>query len=366
MFFQVYGDNSVYQFLGFILAFCGLVLLNELARRTKYGGIISFFVIPVILAIYFIVIYICAGLGQSWALNNGTYVYMNGWFHYAKLYAADFGSAGFILLKYKWWIGNTKWFKVYPFVIVAINILIAVVSDFESAIKGYINMKEKGTRWWLSSEGVWLYGGWWNVLNGIAGLINIFCMTDWWGIYSSKDKNDMLWPDMTWMYILSYDIWNFEYTYNNLPTHSWYCGMALLLAPTFANHFWNKGGWIQNRAYTLTFWCMFAQVFPKFQDDSVFSVIPSVYKDGFFKKEIEPKEADPSSQGFFAALSILINIYVICTIIKKWIENKKNPYFKAIFDDSEDYKEAYKKIDFEIENLSLDSTEPLAINSDNV
>ena len=32
---------------------------------------------------------------------------------------------------------------------------------------------------------------------------------------------------------------------------AWYCGLALLLAPTFANALWNKGGWIQNRANTL-------------------------------------------------------------------------------------------------------------------
>ncbi len=100
-------------------------------------------------------------------------------------------------------------------------------------------LKEFGDRWWLSSENVWLYGGWWNWVNGIAGIVNIFCMTAWWGIYSSKDQKDMLWPDMTWCYILAYDLWNFEYTYNCLPTHSWYCGLALLLAPTFANHFWS-------------------------------------------------------------------------------------------------------------------------------
>lgn len=58
----------------------------------------------------------------------------------------------------------------------------------------------------------------------------------------------MLWPDMIWVYVLAYDIWNFQYTYLNLPTHSWYCGLALLLAPTFAAALWNKGGWIQNRA----------------------------------------------------------------------------------------------------------------------
>ena len=27
-----------------------------------------------------------------------------------------------------------------------------------------------------------------NVFNGLAGLINIFCMTGWWAVYSSKDE----------------------------------------------------------------------------------------------------------------------------------------------------------------------------------
>ena len=39
-----------------------------------------------------------------------------------------------------------------------------------------------------------LYGGWHNVFNGIAGILNIFVMTGWWGIYTSKKKQDMLWP----------------------------------------------------------------------------------------------------------------------------------------------------------------------------
>ena len=60
-------------------------------------------------------------------------------------------------------------------------------------------------KWWLSSEGVWLFGGWHNVFNGLAGLFNIFCMTAWWNVYSSKDKKDMIWADMTWVYILVYD-----------------------------------------------------------------------------------------------------------------------------------------------------------------
>ena len=192
MLFHVYGGNALYQWGAMILVLVGLILLNEVARRTKLGGLIIFGAVPVVLTIYFIVIAACAAAGQTWAVENQTHVYMNSWFHYMKLYASLAGCIGFMMIKYGWGIGKTHWFKAYPFVIVAINILIAVASDFESAINGWY-------KWWLSSEDVWLYGGWHNVMNGIAGLINIFCMTGWWAVYSSKDKKDMIWPPNTFM-----------------------------------------------------------------------------------------------------------------------------------------------------------------------
>ena len=189
-----------------------------------------------------------------------------------------------------------------------------------------------------------MYGGWWNWVNGIAGIINIFCMTAWWGIYSSKDKKDMLWPDMTWCYILAYDLWNFEYTYNCLPTHSWYCGLALLLAPTFANHFWNKGGWIQNRANTLALWCMFAQVFPLFQDNSVFTTITSVYADGFMNPAVRPTAANPTAQGVVAIIALVVNVVILASIIKRAKIQKKNPYKQEIFCDQKDFQEAMARV----------------------
>ena len=259
MFFQVYGANALSQWGMLIVVLLGLILLNEFARRTKLGGIITFLVVPLALTAYFLAIWWGVRSGAQWALENQTHIYMQGWFHYAKLYAATAGCIGFMMIKYKWGVGAKHWFKPFPFVIVGINILIACVSDFESAVMGW-------NKWWLTSEGVWQYGGWHNVMNGVAGLINIMCMTAWWNVYPSKDKKDMIWADMTWVYILIYDIWNFAYTYNCLPTHSWYCGIALLLAPTVAALLWNRGGWIQNRANTLAIWCMFAQVFPLFQE----------------------------------------------------------------------------------------------------
>ena len=84
-------------------------------------------------------------MGADWALNNQTYLYMNGWFHYAKIYAALAGCIGFMMIKYGWGIGKQHWFKPFPFVIVAINILIAVGSDFESGIRGAMALAATGT-----------------------------------------------------------------------------------------------------------------------------------------------------------------------------------------------------------------------------
>ncbi len=337
MLFQIYGENAGYQLLGWLLVFVGLILINEFARRSKFGGIACFLALPAGLTIYFISIYVGAAMGAQWALNNPTYLYMNSWFHYFKLYASTAGCIGFMMIKYGWGIGKKEWFKPFPFLIVAANILIAVVSDFESAIKGGLT-----GGWWLSSEGVWLYGGWWNWLNGIAGIINIFCMTGWWGIYKSKGQKDMLWPDMIFLYIIAYDVWNFQYTYLNLPTHAWYCGLALLLAPTVANALWNKGGWIQNRANTLALWCMFAQVFPLFQDNSVFTTLPVLYGDALPSTLLgaasAPATANPVAQGVISIASIAINALVLAIIIKRSVQQKKNPYKEEIFTDTKDFQ----------------------------
>lgn len=350
MLFQLYGEDAIYKLIGWVLVFAALVISNEIARRTKVGGLLFFIAIPVVLTVYFIAIQIGAASGAEWALNNDTYKYMNGWFHYAKLYAATAGCIGFMMIKYKWSIGSREWFKAFPFVIVAINILIAVGSDFESAVKGGIN-----GGWWYSNEGVWLYGGWWNWVNGIAGLINIFCMTGWWGVYSSKKKDDMLWPDMTVWFIVAYDIWNFTYTYNNLPTHTWYCGVALLLAPTFANALWNKGGWIQNRANTLAIWCMFAQVVPLFQVDTVFSTLPVLYKNTgaatgmelstYTLEQMNAAGAYPVAQGVVAILALVANVICIAVIIKRSIEQKKNPYKSEIFAGTKDFEQAMARVE---------------------
>ena len=173
MLFDVYGANAGFQWLGLFMVLGALILLNEFARRTKAGGIFMFIGVCAAMTVYCVVVEIGAAMGAEWALNNPTYQTMGGWFHYAKVYAATAGCIGFMMLKYSWGkIGRSHWFKAFPFVIVAINILIAVASDFESAIVAWDSS-------FVTDEGVLLNGGIHNVLNGCAGLLNILCMTGW-------------------------------------------------------------------------------------------------------------------------------------------------------------------------------------------
>ena len=194
-------------------------------------------------------------------------------------------------------------------------------SDFESAYHFFA----LGETTWVTSEGATQLAGWNNVFNGIAGIINIFCMTGWWSVYSSKDESDMLWPDMTWVYIIAYDIWNFCYTYNCLPHHAWYCGLALLLAPTVAAFAWNKGGWIQNRAFTLAIWCMFAQCFPAFQETSVFATKSTL---------------DPTTATVVSILALVANIAAIIYIAYRAKKLNVNPYKEDVFRGTSDWEKA--------------------------
>ena len=52
MLFHVYGGNALYQWGAMILVLVGLILLNEVARRTKIGGLIIFGAVPVLSLIH--------------------------------------------------------------------------------------------------------------------------------------------------------------------------------------------------------------------------------------------------------------------------------------------------------------------------
>jgi hypothetical protein len=123
---------------------------------------------------------------------------------------------------------------------------------------------------------------------------------------------------MCWFWIIAYDLWNFAYTYNCISDHSWYAGVALLLAPTLAAFFIQKGAWLQHRAQTLAIWCMFAQTFPAFIDESQFAV----------------KSTQNTTALFSASLVALIaNIAVLVYMIYKVVKTRRNPYTSELYTD---------------------------------
>lgn len=286
-----------------LVVFLALLGLNELARRFKWGGFFLFVILPLVLTF------------AVWPkTTEGTSV--DDWFHYAKVYSALAGSIGFWLIRHIKGASSKKWALCFPPLILAINIGEAIARDFQ--IYGlHLNTEV--------FEGMVTVSGSWNIMNGIAGILNIITITGWFGICISKDKSkDMLWPDMLWFWVIAYDIWNFAYTYNCIPNHSWYAGLALLIAPTFASFFIKKGAWLQHRAQTLAFWCMFAMTFPSFIDESQFAV----------------RSTHNTTALFLVSLAALLtNIAVFVYYAYKIIKTKRNPIKSELYTDLKEYKE---------------------------
>ncbi|GKX65299.1 DUF5692 family protein [Inconstantimicrobium mannanitabidum] len=301
-----------------ILIFAALFILNEITRRNKYAGFFCFVVLPVVLSILWFTV-----------LKDTTYT---DWFHLAKVYSSTAGCIGFWCIKYvrgknkttgkEWRLSEKKWALCFPPLILAINIAEAVSRDFQVGVQYAGGGK-------LADEAMYVLGGSWNFMNGIAGILNIITITGWLGICLRKKTNkdgsqDMLWPDMLWFWIIAYDLWNFAYTYNCLPDHAWYCGFALLLAPTVCAFTIGKGAWLQHRAQTLALWCMFAQTFPAFIDKGTFAVASTHNTVPLF---------------IFSLVALLANVAVFVYMIYKTAKTKRNPYLGELYTDLEKYKE---------------------------
>ena len=271
------------------------MLVNELARVNKWFALALFLVLPAILP--FTVWNHTAGEGSS----------VGDWFHWAKVYSALAGCLGFLAIRnIKGWSTN-KWALMFPPFILALNILEAVIRDFQSvSINGLV-------------DGILTIGGPWNIMNGIAGLINIITITGWMGIIISKDKKkDMVWPDMLWFWIIAYDIWNFAYVYNCVSDHAFYAGAALLVSCTIPAFFIKKGAWLQHRAQTLAIWMMFVMCFPSFVDTSIFAVKSS-------HNEV--------ALWIVSGLALASNVAVLVYEIYKIIKTKRNPLKEEIYTD---------------------------------
>jgi hypothetical protein len=312
------GASFATVWLMWLVVFAALFVANELSRRFKWIGFFCFIVLPVILSVLWFTV-----------LKNSAYL---DWFHLLKVYSSTAGCVGFWCIRHvrgknkdglEWRLADEKVALCFPPLILAINIIEAVVRDVEVGLNFAGGALDP-----MADVPVILLGGPWNFMNAAAGILNIITITGWFGVCLRKKTKrdggrDMLWPDMLWFWIIAYDLWNFAYTYNCLPHHSWYCGFALLLAPTICTFTVGRGAWLQHRAHTLALWCMFAQTFPTFQDVGRFRV-DSTYSPGVY-----------FTVSFIA---LLVNVLVLAYMIYKAAVTKRNPYKGELYTDLSSYK----------------------------
>ncbi len=294
-----------YTWLMFIAVTLGLILLNEFSRINKWTALLCFAVLPLVLTIF------------VWPNTAGADSSTGTWFHWVKVYSALAGCLGFLLIRMCKKVEQSKFRVIFPPLILAINILEACVRDFQCFnLNGIV-------------DGVMMVGGPWNIMNGIAGILNILTITGFMGIYVANDKRrDMMWPDMLWFWVIAYDIWNFAYVYNCVSDHSFYAGAALLIAPTLTAFFIKKGAWLQHRAHTLAFWMMFTMAYPTFVDDTIFSVKSS---------------HDPVALFVVSALALAANIAVVVYAVYRIKKYKLNPLKQEIYANLKVYNEVAAK-----------------------
>lgn len=278
-----------------------LIALNEVTRRWKWAGLAFFVALPVVLTIF--VWPHTAGAGSS----TGT------WFHWVKVYSALAGCLGFMALRYVPRLQRNRWMLMFPAAILALNITEAVVRDFQvSRLQGM-------------HDGVMMVGGAWNVMNGVAGILNILTICGWMGIIVSRDRSkDMVWPDMLWFWIVAYDLWNFAYVYNCVGDHAFYAGAALLISCTIPAFFLKKGAWLQHRAHTLALWMMFTMAVPTFVSSSMFSVDSS---------------HDPAALMTVSALSLAANVAVVVYQVRVIVTRRRHPLREELFTHLRPYRE---------------------------
>lgn len=298
LFYENYSVAGILTVLGLIAV---LLVINEVTRRSKVLSVVAYCVLPVVLGILIFTDVLGSPTGKTW-------------FGWVKVVSALIGIYGFMLIRFTK-LGKNKFAAIFPIMILSINILEAVYREIEVYFM-YGTMQ-------VDASGVVMLGGIWNILNAIAGVLCIVTLTGFVGIRASKDKSkDMIWPDMTWMYIIGYTLWNFAYVYNCISTRSMYAGFAILSAALIAEFLFKRGAWLQHRAQTLALYAMFS-LSVDFQSSANFQIVP-VYKESLWM--------------LISVISFLFNVGVFVYMIYTIKKHKKNPLKEEIYTHTNYYK----------------------------
>jgi hypothetical protein len=220
--FELFKWDAFTAKFSIIMSLVVMLLLNEIFRYFKWSGFIFFVGLSAVLSVL------------VWP-NQGI-VY---WFKWAKIYSVVTASVFFLLMRFTK-IHQYRFSKMFCVFFLAGNIAEAAAQDFSMGFTP-------------------------NMLNGVAGVLSILtCYYGWKGIKAdSSPQQDMIWPKMTVLWIIAYDVWNFVYVYLNFPASA-SAQLMVILAATIPAILIKKGTWLQARAYTLAAWFMFYFTFPEF------------------------------------------------------------------------------------------------------
>ena len=299
----MYESISWYAVVGWLGLLAVTLALNELTRRSKWFALLMFAVLPAYLAF------------AVWPETAGPGTTMGVWFYHVKVWSVLAACLGFMAIRYFPAVARNKWALSFPLFILATNIAEAVLRDFE-----VYRMHVHGE----VIQGMAMLSGPWNIMNGIAGILNLVTISGWLGIFVSKHKSkDMIWPDMLWFWVLAYDLWNFAYGYNCVGDQSFYSGLCILAVATIPALTWSKGAYIQHRAHTLAFWMMLCMSASWVLDDSVFAVKASL---------------NPTALFLVSFLALVVNIAVFVYHFGKVLKYRRNVAV-AVHPDVDEYKE---------------------------
>lgn len=271
-----------------------LIAANEITRRSKWISIAIYITLPIVLTV-------CV-----WPKSAGSGTTSGYWFAWVKTYSALAGVIGFMALRFIKGLDQNKFMRMFPAIILSVNILEAVYRDFECFSKSGV-----------IENGLYLLGGPWNIINGLAGLINIITITGWTCIRVSKTRTkDMVWADQLWFWIIAYDIWNISYCYNCISDRSFYAGFLIIVACTIAEFTIKKGIWLQHRAQTLALYAMFTLTFPSFADTSIYAVKSS---------------HNPTAMLVLSLAALLANLAVLFYEIAQLKKYRCNPFKQEVY-----------------------------------
>lgn len=291
-----------------------LIGINEFIRRSKWGSIAFFIVLPVILT-------------PIWLMNDNE---ITSWFTWVKVYSALAGCLIYMVIRFTDYHKKHPWYLVLVPGILAINIVEAIVRELQVGIIGFDGIV----------DGMQYISGGWNYVNAFAGLFNLVTICGWAGIFATNGKcKDMLWPDQTRLWIIAYGIWNISYVYSCAPGNAFYSGVALNLAAIVPALLWAKGTWMQNRAQTLSFWMMWVMTFPYFfAEGSTFNVSVSYH---------------PAANWTLAIVSLALNGTIAIWQGYRIIKHRLNPLKDDIWKGTGEYNlvNSQRQQDINIETI---------------